>query len=163
MSAEEKEIKSTEKEMDKLLKRAKRSADREDYQKAVVLYQEMARLASSIRDRRAVDFCLDAVKYSLKTGDNFKTGWCYKCAAVYSMKLEDFNNAINFAMKAIEYFSKANSMYAVQWCYNIAGEACERLNDHELAIKNYRKSLEIEHSGEIDRKVRNLLKTKKKE
>lgn len=156
--AKEKERKGVEKEIEKLVKKANRAKDREDYEKTVALYQEIARLAGSIKDKRAVDFCLDAAKHSLKTGEDFKTGWSYKCAAVYSLAFKDFNNTINFGLKAIEYFSKSNSMYAVQWCYNLIGEASEKIEDYDLAIKSYRKSLEIEYSEEIDKKLKNLLK-----
>jgi len=136
-------IKKTEKEIDKVIKKAKGNADREDYTKAIAFYQEAARLAKSIGDRRAVDFSMDAARYAMKTGNNFKTGWSYKCAADNSLAFNDFNNAINFAMKAIEHFEKANSMYAVQWCYNIIGRASEEIKDYELAVKNYKKSLEL--------------------
>ena len=49
-------------------------------------------------------------------------------------------------------------MYIVQWCYNMIGEASEKIKDYELAVKSYKKSLEIEYSGEIDKKLKNLLK-----
>ncbi len=157
----EKDRKRIEKEIEKLVKKAKRAVDREDYSKAVSLYQESARLAGSINDKRAVDFSMDAARYSLKLGNNFKAGWSYKCAADHSFAFNDFNNAINFAMKAKKYFSKSNSMYIVQWCYNIIGKASEKIKDYELAKKSYRKSLEIEYSEEIDGKLKNMLKREK--
>ncbi|MEE9323718.1 MAG: hypothetical protein V3U72_04190 [Candidatus Aenigmarchaeota archaeon] len=158
---DEKERKKAEREIENLTIKAKSAIDKEDYSKAVSLYQEMSRLAGSIKDKRAVDFSMDAARYSMKLGDNFKTGWSYKCAADHSFVFDDFNNAINFAMKAIKYFSKSNSMYIVQWCYNIIGRASEKIKDYGLAEKSYRKSLEIEHSEEIDKKLKNLLKREK--
>lgn len=153
---DEKERKRAEKEIEKLVKKAEKAKDKEDYPKAVALYQESARLAKSIDDKRAVDFSMDAARYSLKLGNNFKAGWSYKCAADHSFFFEDYNNAINFAMKAIKYFSKSDSMYIVQWCYNVIGKASEKIKDYDLAIKSYKKSLEIEHSGEIEKKIKNL-------
>ena len=153
-----KEIRKADEEITKLLILAEKSAHREEYSKTVTFYQEMARIAHSINDRRAVDFCLDAVKYGKRAKDNFKTGWSYKCAAEYSLAINDFNNAINFATKAIKYFSDSNSMYIVQWCHNIVGEACEKIKDYDLAMKNYRKSLDIEHSDEINVKIKNIAK-----
>lgn len=154
----EKEAEKVEREIEKALTRAKEREEREEFPKAVYEYQEASRLAGSINDKRAVDFCLDAVKCSKKTGNNFKTGWSYKCAADHSLAFRDFDNAINFAMKAIEYFSKANSMYAVQWCYNIMGRACEEMKEYGLALKNYRKSLDIEQSEDTEKKVKELAK-----
>lgn len=154
---ETKEEKRVEKEIEKLVKKAKHAIDKEDYSKAVALYQETARLAGSIKDKRAVDFSMDAARYSIKLGNNFKAGWSYKCAADHSLVFNDFNNAINFSEKAIKYFSKSNCMYAVQWCYNILGKASEKIKDYDLAIKSYKKSLEIEYSEEIDKKIKNLL------
>jgi tetratricopeptide (TPR) repeat protein len=161
----EKERKRTEKEIDKTLNKAKHAIDNEDYSGAVFFYQEASRLAAQIRDRRAVDFSMDAARYSMKTGSNFKIGWSYKCAASRSLLFRDFSNALSFAEKAIEYFSRSNSMYAVQWCYNIAGRASENMGDHELALKKYRKSLEIGKSEDIEGKVReieNKIKNKEK-
>ena len=155
---DEKETRKTEKEIEKLIKKAEHSKDKEDYTKAVAFYQEASRLAKSIDDRRAVDFSMDAARHSIKLGDDFKAGWSYKCAADHSFFFEDYNNTINFALKAIEHFSKSNSMYAVQWCYNILGKASEKIKDYDLAIKGYRKSLEIEYSEEIEKKLKDLLK-----
>lgn len=159
---EEKERERAEREIERLEKKAKHSLDKEDYSKAVSLFQEMSRIAKSIEDKRSVDFCIDAARYSSKLGNNFKVGWCYKCAADHSLALKDYNNAINFAEKAIKHFEKANSMYVVQWCYNIIGFACEKIRDFDLALKNYKKSLEIEYSEDIDKKVRDLKKIKNK-
>ncbi len=160
--ANEKERKRTEKEIEKLVKKAKMAVDEEDYSKAVTLCQESARLAKSICDKRAVEFSMDAARYSIKLGDNFKAGWSYKCAADHSFFFEDYNNTINFAMKAIKYFSKSGSMYIVQWCYNLIGEAGEKIEDYEFAIKNYRKSLEIEHSEDIEKKIKNITEKRRK-
>ena len=118
----------------------------------------MARLAHSVNDKRAVDFCLDAVKYSKKTENKFKIGWSYKCASEYSFSSKDFMNSVNFAKKAIKYFSEANSMYVVQWCYNIIGRAYEKSRDYKLAVESYKKSIDIEYSREIDSKIKKLLK-----
>ncbi len=159
---DEKDRKKTEKEIERLVKKAKTAVNAEDYSKAVTLYQESARLAKSICDKRAVDFSMDAARHSIKLGDNFKAGWSYKCTADHSFFFEDYNNTINFAMKAIKYFSKSGSMYIVQWCYNLVGEASEKMKDYGLAIKNYRKSLEIEHSEEIEKKIENLAEKKRK-
>jgi len=153
-------IEKVEREIEKMEREARTRVDREQYSEAVFVYQEMARLAGSIDDKRAVDFCLDAAKYSMKIKNSFRTGWSYKCAADHSFAFNDFNNAINFAMKAIEYFKKSGSMYAVQWCYNIIGRASEEIKDYGLAVKNYKKSLDIEHSDEIDNRVKELLENK---
>lgn len=148
-----------EKEIENLTKKAETAKEKEDYSKAVIIYQEMARLAGSIEDKRAVDFCMEAARYSIKMGDDFKAGWSYKCAADHSLTFEDFNNTINFAMKAIKHFSRSDSMYIVQWCYNLIGEASEKIKDYELALKSYKKSLEIEYSKEIDEKIKYLMET----
>lgn len=152
----EKEREKAEKKIEKILKKAKHAIDNEDYSRAVFFYQEASRLAAQIRDRRAVDFSMDAARYSIKTGSNFKIGWSYKCAASRSLLFGDFSNAISFAEKAIGYFSRANSMYAVQWCYNIAGKASEKMGDRELALKKYRKSLEIGKSEELEEKIKEI-------
>jgi tetratricopeptide (TPR) repeat protein len=154
----EKERDEVERELEKKIIHATRSAESKDYSKAASVYQEMARLAHSVNDRRAIDFCLDAVKYSKKTENKFKTGWSYKCAAEYSFYSKDFLNAVNFAKKAIKYFSEANSMYVVQWCYNIIGRTHEQTKDYTLAVENYKKSMDIEYSKEIDSKIKKLLK-----
>ena len=155
--SDEKRIEKIEKEIAKMEKEARTRVDRENYSDAVTIYQEIARLAGSINDKRAVDFCLDAAKYSMKIKNSFRTGWSYKCAADHSFIFNDFNNAINFAMKAIDHFKKSGSLYAVQWCHNIIGRASEEIKDYGLAIKNYKKSLEIEHSDDIDKKIKELL------
>lgn len=150
------EKKRAEKEIERSLKRAEKAAKRGDYAEAASVYQEIARLAESINDKRAVDFCVEEAKCGLKLGKDFNVGWAYKCAAVYSFAFNDLNNAVNFATRAIEYFSKADSMYAVQWCYNLIGQAGEKMGDYDIAMKNYKKSLEIEYSEEIEKKVNNL-------
>ncbi len=151
--------KATAKEIERLLKKAEHYAKKNECEKATKLYQELARLAETIGDKRAVDFCIEEAKCNLKLGRDFNVGWAYKCAAVYALAFNDFSNAVNFASKATEFFTRANSMYAVQWCYNIMGEAGERMGNYELALKNYRKSLDIEYSEEIDRKIEKLSKT----
>ena len=153
-----KEKKATEKAIEKQLKKAENYARKNECEKATQLYQELARLAESINDRRAVDFCLEEAKCNMKLGRDFNVGWAYKAAAVYALAFNDFSNVVNFASKAIEFFSKANSMYAVQWCYNLMGEAGERMGNYELALKNYRKSLDIEYGEEIERKIEKLSK-----
>ena len=158
----DKDRERTEKEIENLTKKAEAAKEKEDYSKVVIIYQEMARLAGSIKDKRAVDFCMEAARYSIKMGDDFKAGWSYKCAADHSLAFKDFNNTINFAMKAIKHFSKSDSLYIVQWCYNLMGEASEKIKEHELALKSYKKSLEIEYSKEIDERIKEIMKTKNK-
>jgi len=154
----EKDKRRVEKEIDRLLNRAEKAAKRGEYSEAAFAYQESAKLAKSVNDRRAVDLCIEEAKCNMKLGNDFNTGWAYKCAAVYSLAFNDFSNVVNFATKAIEYFSKTNSIYAVQWCYNLIGQAGEKKGDYDLAAKNYRRSLEIEYSEEIDKKIGNLSK-----
>lgn len=159
------EIRRVEREMEDLLIEARKCVSKDDYSEAASVYQEMARLAHSINDRRAVDFCLDAANYAKKAKDEFKAGWSYKCAADYSLASKDFNNAVSFAMKAVEHLSKTDSMYVVQWCYNIMGRASEGMKDYELALKSYKKSLDIEYSDEIQeraRKVEKLMSNEKR-
>lgn len=152
------EKKRVEKEMESSLKKADKAAKKGDYAEAASAYHEAARLAGSINDKRAIDFCIEEANCNLRIGNDFNAGWAYRSAAAHSLAFSDFGNAMNFATKAIEYFSKADSMYAVQWCYNLIGQAGEKMGDYDLAIKNYRKSLEIEYSEEIDRKVGGLSK-----
>ncbi len=159
---EEKERKRAEKEIEKFVKRAEREKNRENYVRAVALYQNAARTAKSIGDKRAVDFCMEAANCASKLGDDFRTGWSYKCAADYSLIFGDCNNALNFGMKAVKHFMKTDSLYIVQWCYNVMGRAAEKMKNYELAIKNYKKSLEIEHSEEIDKKLKEILKRMEK-
>ena len=161
--ASKKERERAEREIETLAKKAEEAREKEDYGKTVAIYQQMSRLAKSIRDKRAVDFCMDAARYSEKLRNDFKTGWCYKTAADHSLAFEDYNNAINFAEKAIKYFSRSNSLYVVQWCYNVIGKASEKLKDRDLAIKSYKKSLEIQHSEEIEDRLEHLIKNKEKD
>jgi tetratricopeptide (TPR) repeat protein len=144
------------KEIDKLVKSAENFNKKGKMDKAIEKYQEAAKLAVDIGDRRALDFCLEAAKNALKMGDTFKTGWAYKTIAEYAFKLNDFDNVINFASKATEYFLKVNEMYVIQWCYNIMGEAYEKMGDYEKAIEMYKKSLEIEYSEDIQNKINKL-------
>jgi tetratricopeptide (TPR) repeat protein len=145
-----------EKEIDDSVKGAEKSLKRGEYLDAAAKYQEAAKLAESIHDKRAPDFCLEEAKCHIKLGKEFNAGWAYKCAAVYSLAFKDYGNAIIFASKASEFFSRADSLYAVQWCYNLIGEAGEKMGDFELAKKNYGKSLEIEFSEEIEKRINNL-------
>jgi tetratricopeptide (TPR) repeat protein len=153
-----KEKRMVERDIENSLNRAEKAAKRGDYPEAASVYQEVARLAESINDGRAVDFRIEEANCNLKLGKDFNAGWAYKCAAVYSFTSNDFSNAVNFAAKAIEFFSKADSMYAVQWCYNLIGQAGEKMGDYDIAMKNYRKSLDIEYSEEIEKKIKNLSK-----
>jgi tetratricopeptide (TPR) repeat protein len=153
---DEKERKAAEKEVERYAKKAESSAKKGDYAEAASLYQEAARLAETIKDKRATDFCLEEAKCNLRLGKTFNVGWAYKAAAVYALDSNDFSNAINFASKAVEYFSKTNSMYAVQWCYNLMGAAGEKMGDYDLALVSYRKSLDIEYSEDIEKKINSL-------
>jgi tetratricopeptide (TPR) repeat protein len=148
--------KNAGKAVEKFLAKAEKAAKRGDYAEAASAYQEAARLAEPIGDRRAVDFCVEEAKCNAKLGKDFNAGWSYKCAAVYSLSSSDFNNAVVYAGKAIEHFLKADSMYAVQWCYNLIGQAAEKKGDNALALESYTKSLEIGYSEEIDERIRNL-------
>jgi tetratricopeptide (TPR) repeat protein len=156
---DERERKAVEKAIEKSVKKAESSAKRGDYAEAASLYQEAARLAEAINDRRAIDFCLEEANCNLRLGKAFNVGWAYKAAAVYALDFNDFSNAINLASKALEYFSKVNSMYAVQWCYNLMGAAGEKMGDYDLAVSNYRKSLDIEYSEDIEKKINSLSAT----
>ncbi|MFH1237526.1 MAG: hypothetical protein V1648_03945 [Candidatus Aenigmatarchaeota archaeon] len=154
--ANAKEVKKTTKEVESLAKKAEKMAKSGKCAEAAEVYQEAARLAESVNDKRAVDFCLEEVQCNLKLGKDFNTGWAYKSAAFYSFSFNDFNNTMNFATKAIDYFTRAGSLYAVQWCYNLMGQAAEKMNDYNLAIKNYRKSLDIEYSEEIEKRIHDI-------
>lgn len=154
--ANAKEIKKTAKEVEGLAKKAEKMAKSGKCAEAAEIYQEAARLAESINDKRAVDFCLEEVQCNLKLGKDFNAGWAYKSAAFYSFSFSDLNNTISFATKAIDYFTRAGSLYAVQWCYNLMGQAAEKMNDYNLAIKNYRKSLDIEYSEEIEERIHDI-------
>lgn len=155
-SKKERDEKKTERRLEKGEDRAKKFEKGEKYHKAFAAYQELSRTAWSTRDKRAVDYCLDAVKCGLKTGDDFKAGWSYKCAASRSLSLGDAHNAINFSKKAIKHFKKSNSYYAAQWCYNIMGRAAEKLGDERLALESYEKSVEIGRSEDIERRISEL-------
>ncbi len=148
--------KKAEKEIENSLAKAGKAVKRGDFAGAMPIYRELARLAESASDRRAVDFCVEEAKCSQKLGNDFNAGWGYKCAAVYALAFNELDAAVNFAAKAMEFFLKADSMYAVQWCYNLIGQAGERKGDYDLAMKNYAKSLEIGYSEEIDRRVKSL-------
>lgn len=150
------DIKKTAKEVEGLAKKAEKLAKSGKCAEAAEIYQEAARLAESINDKRAVDFCLEEVQCNLKLGKDFNAGWAYKSAAFYSFSFSDLSNTISFATKAIDYFTRAGSLYAVQWCYNLMGQAAEKMNDYNLAIKNYRKSLDIEYSEEIEKRIHDI-------
>jgi hypothetical protein len=154
--ANAKEIKKTAKEVEGLAKKAEKLAKSGKCAEAAEIYQEAARLAESINDKRAVDFCLEEVQCHLRNGKDFNVGWAYKSAAFYSFSFNDLNNTISFATKAIDYFTRAGSLYAVQWCCNLMGQAAEKMGDYNLAIKNYKKSLDIEYSEEIEKRIRDI-------
>jgi len=154
-----KDRKKVEREIEKLIEKAKKSAKKDDDYGAAYAYQVAARLAHSIADRRAVDLSIEAAKHNKRIGRNFNVGWSYRSAALYSMQFKDYSNAVNFGLKAVEYFSKTNSMYAIQWCYKLMGEASEKMNDLDLAIKSYRKANSIEHEEEIDKRIKELMRT----
>jgi len=157
MEQAEKERKKTQKEIESSLKRAEKRFKSEDYAEAASIYQAIAKLAETINDKRAIDFCIEEAKCYAKLGKDFNVGWAYKSAAVYAFAFSDFSNVINFATKAIEHFLKMDSLYAVQWCYNLMGDAGEKTGNYELAVNNYRKSLDIEYSEEIEKKLNRLL------
>lgn len=153
-----KEEKKMGREVEKVLRDAKRNVNREDYENAASLYNRASFLAHKIGDKRAVQYALEAAKFSLKIKKYFSAGWSYRNAALFSKDFKNFDNAINFALKAIEYFSRTNSFYAVQWCYNLAGEANEEKGDYLSAAKYYRKSLEIEKDKDIEKRIKRILK-----
>ena len=153
-----KEEKKVEKEIEKVLREAKRCAKKKDYEGAALLYKKVSLLAHKIRDKRAVEYALEAAKCNLKIENFFNAGWSYRNAALFSKDFGDFDNAVSFALKAVDYFSKTGSSYAIQWCYNIAGEASEEMKDYFSAAKYYRKSLEIERKAEIEKKLDDILK-----
>lgn len=154
-SREEKKI---GKEVDKVLREAKRSLRKKNYENAAALYKKASMFAHKIGDKRAVEYALEAVKYSLKIKKYFNVGWSYRNAAMFSRDFKDFDNTVNFALKAIDYFSKTNSFYAVQWCYNLAGEASEERKDYFSAARYYRKSLEIKRKEAIEKRLEHILK-----
>ncbi|NIO22521.1 MAG: hypothetical protein GTN38_00655 [Candidatus Aenigmarchaeota archaeon] len=153
-----KEEKKMSKEVEKILREAKRNVRKKNYENAASLYKKASLLAHKIGDKKAVEYALEAVKYNLKIKNYFNAGWSYRNAAIFSKDFRDFDNAISFAMKAIDYFSKTDCSYAVQWCYNLAGEASEERKDYFSAARYYRKSLEIERKEAIEKRLERILK-----
>jgi len=153
-----KEEKKTGKQAEKILREAKRSVRKGNYENAASLYKKASLLAHKMGDKRSVDYALESVKYSIKIKRYFNAGWSYRNAAIFSREFKDFGNAISFAMRAIDYFSKADCFYAIQWCYNLAGEVSEESKDYFSAARYYRKSLEIKKKEAIEKRLKRILK-----
>jgi len=153
-----KEEKKIGKEVEKILREAKRSVKRGNYENAASLYKKASLLAHKIGNKKSVDYALESVKYSLKIKNYFNVGWSYRNAAMFSKDFKDFGSAISFSIKAIDYFSKTDSFYAIQWCYNLAGEASEERKDYFSAARYYRKSLEIKGKEAIEKRLKHILK-----
>ncbi|MEM5871299.1 MAG: tetratricopeptide repeat protein [Candidatus Aenigmatarchaeota archaeon] len=150
------EMKNIRKKVDKEIEKAENLLKKGKYQEASEHFNEVAKLCEEINDKKVIDLYLKEIKCLEKIGDAFKIGWVYRKLALCALKLEDFSNSINFASKAIEHFSKTNAITTISWCYNIIGEAYEKLGDYDSALENYKKSIEIEYSEDINKKIEEL-------